>query len=122
MSEPFDRKAALRAYKDRRPRPGIYAVREVATGCAWAGSAQNLDTTRNGLWHALNAGRHQDRDLQAAWARLGEAAFEFVILEVLEEDPNPWALKETLKARQAEWARRLSSMLEWNPSPEPPCA
>jgi hypothetical protein len=108
MSEPFDRKAALRAYKDRRPRPGIYAVRELATGRAWAGAAPNLDTTRNGLWHALAAGRHLDRGLQAAWASLGEAAFEFVILEVIEEDLSPWALKETLKTRQVEWMRRLA--------------
>lgn len=108
MSEAFDRKAALRAYKERRPRPGIYAVRELATGRAWAGSAPNLDTTQNGLWHTLNAGRHLDRSLQAAWVRLGEAAFEFVILEGLEEELSPWVLKETLKARQAEWARRLA--------------
>ena len=111
MAEPFDRKAALRAYKERRPRPGIYAVRERATGRAWAGSAPDLDTTRNGLWHTLHAGRHLDRDLQAAWTRLGEAAFEFVILEVLEGELSPWALKETLKTRRAEWARRLAEAL-----------
>jgi len=108
MPEPFDRKAALRAYKERRPRPGIYAVRHIASGRAWAGSAQNLDTTRNGLWHALDAGRHLDRGLQAEWAREGEAAFEYVILEVLEEEMSPLVLKETLKARQAEWARLLA--------------
>jgi len=108
MPEAFDRKAALRAYKERRPRPGIYAVRHLASGRAWAGSAQNLDTTRNGLWHALAAGRHLDRGLQAAWAREGEAAFDYVILEVLEEEMSPLVLKETLKARQAEWARLLA--------------
>jgi hypothetical protein len=57
---------------------------------------------------ALEAGRHLDRGLQAAWAREGEAAFEYVILEVLEEAMSPLVLKETLKARQAEWARLLA--------------
>jgi hypothetical protein len=108
MPEPFDRKAAVRAYKERKPRPGIYAVRHLASGHAWAGAAQDLDTTRNGLWHALDAGRHLDRGLQAAWAREGEAAFEYVILEVLEEEMSSLVLKETLKARQAEWARLLA--------------
>ena len=108
MAEPFDRKAALRAYRERKPRPGIYAVRHLASGHAWAGAAQDLDTTKNGLWHALDAGRHLDRGLQAAWAREGEAAFEYVILEVLEEEMSPLVLKETLKGRQVEWARLLA--------------
>lgn len=108
MPEPFDRKAALRAYKERKPRPGIYAVRHTASGQAWAGAAADLDTTRNGLWHALDAGRHLDRGLQAAWARDGAGAFEYLILEVLEEEMGPLVLKETLKARQSEWARLLA--------------
>jgi hypothetical protein len=116
MTEPFDRKAALRAYKSRRPRPGIYAVRHLASGRAWAGAAPDLDTTKNGLWHALAAGRHLDRTLQAQWTRDGEAAFGFEILEVLEDETmSPLVLKETLKARQAEWARRLAE----RPAAEP---
>jgi hypothetical protein len=108
VNEPLDRKAALRAYKERKPRPGIYAVREVSSGRAWAGSTQNLDTTKNGLWLSLNAGRHLDRSLQANWKQLGEAAFEYVVLEVIEEDLGPLVLKETLKAKRAEWARMLA--------------
>lgn len=108
MDRPFDRKAALRAYKEMKPRPGIYAVRHLASGRAWAGANPNLDTTRNGLWHQLNQGRHLDRGLQAVWNQHGEAAFEFVILEVLEEEMSPLVLKETLKAKQAEWSALLA--------------
>jgi hypothetical protein len=108
MSGTFDRKAALRAYKDRRPRPGIYAVRHLATGRAWPGSAVDLDTTRNGLWLQLQQGRHLDRDLQTAWNQQGEAAFDYEILEVLEEDMSPLVLKETLKAKRSEWILRLA--------------
>ena len=103
MTAPFDRKAALRAYKERKPRPGIYAVRHLGTGRAWADAAVNLDTTKNGLWNTLNHGRHLHRELQAEWQTHGEAAFEFVELEVFEEEMSPLVLKETLKERKAVW-------------------
>lgn len=108
MDRSFDRKAAIRAYKERKPRPGIYAVRHRASGRAWAGASPNLDTTRNGLWHQLDEGRHLDRGLQAAWNQHGEAAFEYVILEVLEEEMSPLVLTETLKAKKSEWAALLA--------------
>lgn len=110
MTAPFDRKAALRAYKERKPRPGIYAVRHLATGRAWPDAAVNLDTTRNGLWNTLHHGRHLNRDLQAAWKEHGEAAFEFVELEVFEEEMSPLVLKETLKERKAAWGELLSDV------------
>lgn len=108
MAEPFDRRAARQAWKARRVRPGIYAVRHRATGRAWAGAANDLDATRNGLWHTLEDGRHLDRDLQAEWNRWGAEAFEYVVLEVLEDDLAPLVLKETLKERRAAWAGRLA--------------
>jgi hypothetical protein len=104
MSEPFDRKAALRAYKERKPRPGIYAVRHVETGCAWVDAALDLDTTRNGLWLRLEQGRHLDRGLQAAWNQHGGGAFEYVILEVIEAEMSPFLLKDTLITKKADWA------------------
>ncbi|GLH74123.1 hypothetical protein GETHLI_26250 [Geothrix limicola] len=107
MSGSFDRKAALRAYKERKPRPGIYAVRHRDSGQSWAGSSPNLDTTRNGLWLQLNQGRHLDEGLQVAWNQWGEAAFDYVLLEVFEEDMSPFVLKEVLKSKQIEWRRRL---------------
>ena len=109
MTAGFDRKSALRAYKERKVRPGIYAVREITSGRAWPGSAADLDATRNGLWHTLNSGRHLDKGLQAEWSRLGEERFEYVVLEVLEEEMTPLVLKETLKARKADWAGLLAS-------------
>lgn len=107
MESNFDRKAALRAYKERKVRPGIYGIRLKATGRTWPGSANDLDATRNGQWGTLNDGRHLVKDLQEAWNRLGEEAFEYVILEVLDEIESPLVRKETLKAKRAEWAARL---------------
>ncbi|HNX32349.1 MAG TPA: GIY-YIG nuclease family protein [Holophaga sp.] len=109
MPEPFDRKAALRAYKQRRPRPGIYAVKHVESGRAWPDSSPNLDTTKNGLWHRLDEGRHMDKTLQAEWDLWGPEAFEYTILEVVEEDMSPFLLKETLKSLKAQWVNRLGT-------------
>jgi hypothetical protein len=108
VNQPFDRKAALRAYKERKPRPGIYAVRHLASGRAWADASPDLDTTKNGLWLRLQQGRHLDRVLQAEWNRHGEAAFEYTFLEILEEEMSPFVLRETLKAKLAEWRRLLA--------------
>lgn len=109
MTTTTDRKAAIRAYKERKVRPGIYAVRDRETGRAWADSALDLDSRKNGLWHTLEDGRHLDKALQAEWNRLGAGRFEYVILEVLEEEMTPLVLKETLKARKAGWAQLLAA-------------
>ena len=109
MAEPFDRKAALRAYKLRKPRPGIYAVRHIESGRAWPDASPDLDTTKNGLWHRLEDHRHLDKALQSEWKLRGAEAFEYTILEVIEEDMSPLVLKETLKALKAAWVKRLSA-------------
>jgi hypothetical protein len=103
-----ERKAATKAYKARKPRPGIYAVRLKETGRCWVGSAANLDTTKNGLWITLNSGRHLDRTLQAEWDRLGETAFEYVILEALKEDVLPLAVKDLLREKKRVWTEKLT--------------
>lgn len=103
-----ERKAAIQAYKARKPRPGVYAVRLKATGRCFVGSTPNLDTTRNGLWGTLASGRHLDRGLQQAWNEHGEAAFEYVILEALKEDTLPLAVKDLLKEKKLAWAEKLA--------------
>jgi hypothetical protein len=56
----------------------------------------------------LNSGRHLDRALQEEWNKLGEAAFEYVILEALKEDVLPLAVKDLLKERKFYWAEKLA--------------
>ena len=103
-----ERKAATKAYKERKSRPGIYGVRLKASERCWVGSAQNLDTAKNSAWMTLNSGRHLDRSLQAEWTRLGEHAFEFVILETLKEDLLPLAVKDLLKEKKRLWAEQFA--------------
>lgn len=108
MSQASDRKAAIRAYKERKPRPGAYAVRHCASGRAWVDTTPNVDTRKNGVWNCLNEGRHLDKDLQAAWQIHGESAFVYEVLEVIEEPLEAVFLKDALKALKARWAERLA--------------
>lgn len=50
------RRAAVAAYKERKPEWGVFAVRCLATGQAWVGESRHLDTQQNGLWFALRHG------------------------------------------------------------------
>lgn len=107
MSPSFDRKAAIRAYKERKPRPGVYAVRHLASDRRWVDTAFDVDTRKNGLWNCLNDGRHLDKELQKAWRTYGESAFTYEVLEVIEEPTEPVFLKDALKALKIRWADRL---------------
>jgi len=55
MEGKLDRKAAVRAFKEPKVRSGIYGIRNTATGRTWAGSANDLDATRNGQWLTLES-------------------------------------------------------------------
>jgi hypothetical protein len=52
-------------------------------------SSPDLDTTKHGLWHRLEDNRHLGQALQSDWKLRGAEAFEYIILEVIEEDMSP---------------------------------
>ncbi len=101
-----DRKAAVAAYKERKALPGIYAIRCTATGEAWVGSAPDLATIQNRHWFALRQGGHTQPGLQQAWARHGEAAFEFTIVEAFAEPDSAPVSHSALRDRVRHWAER----------------
>jgi hypothetical protein len=103
------RKDAIREYKERPPNRGIFAIRHLATGRAWVGASLNLDATRNRAFFALRLGQHQDRVLQAEWKTHGEAAFQYEVLEKLEDDVLAMAIADQLKEKTREWASRLGA-------------
>ena len=55
-----DKKAAIAAWKKRKPAAGIFAVRCAASGRAWIGQTLNLDTIRNRVWFSLRVGSHSN--------------------------------------------------------------
>lgn len=105
------RKAAIAAYKERKPAYGVYAVICSATGETWVGQSRHLDTQQNGLWFALKHGSSPYRSLQAAWSLHGEAEFRFEELERLRDDFPVLTRSDELKRRQALWQARLQARL-----------
>jgi hypothetical protein len=103
------KKEAIRQYKERKPAPGIYAVRCPAAGRAWVGASRNLDATRNGLWFALRAGAHRDTSLQQEWTARGESAFTYESVEALPDDTPALSLPDVLKERRQHWLDALGA-------------
>ncbi|MFA7262533.1 MAG: GIY-YIG nuclease family protein [Caulobacter sp.] len=104
------RKELLAAYRERKPRPGVFAVRCAATGQVWVQATPNLDNCRNGVWFPLKIGSHPNKGLQAEWKAHGEAAFAFEEVEALEEeDLTAWELTSRLKSRERHWREALGA-------------
>jgi hypothetical protein len=103
------RKAAIAAYKERKPAHGVFAVICNATGEAWVGTSRHVDTQQNGLWFGLRMGTSPYASLQAAWSQHGEPEFRFEELDRLREDFPPIARAGELKKRQALWQARLQA-------------
>lgn len=100
------RKAALAAFRERRPAAGVYALR-CPSGRAWVGLSRNLEAVRNQLLFTLRQGGHPHRALQTAWRESGEAGLLFEEVERLDPDVEPIALDRILKARLDHWATAL---------------
>jgi hypothetical protein len=106
----IDRKAAIAAYKERKTRAGIFAVRCAATGQVWVGESRHVDTQQNGLWFSLKHGNYPNRALQAAWAAHGADAFGLEILECLpDEDLTPYLQGRLLQERGQDWRAQLAA-------------
>lgn len=104
-----DRKAAVAAYKEQPTAWGVYAVRCSASGEAWVGASNHVDTRRNGLWFGLGQGGSPFRDLQAAWTAHGADAFTFEVLERLPQDMPAFQRKDALEALAERWQVELGA-------------
>jgi hypothetical protein len=103
------RKAAIAAYKRRKPAVGIFAVRCAPAGKAWVGQTRDLDKVWNRIAFSLRTGADPRRDLQAAWNAHGAAGFAFEALETLDEEPLDHALQSALDERTAFWREKLGA-------------
>jgi hypothetical protein len=104
-----DKKAALAAYKERKPAPGIYGVRCAASDRQWVGAAPDLATIWNRLSFALRQGVAAPKSLQNAWASHGRESLSFEILERLNDEQLVFGRDRMLKERLAHWARQLGA-------------
>jgi hypothetical protein len=102
-----ERKAAIAAYKERKPALGVYAIICTATGEAWVGFSRRVDTQKNRIWFELGLGKSPQASLQAAWNQHGEREFRYEELERLREDFPELERDDELKRRQDLWRSRL---------------
>ena len=104
------RRELLAAYKEKKPRPGVFAVRCTATGQTWVQATPNLDNRQNGVWFPLKIGSHPNKGLQAEWKAHGAEAFVFEELEALDEDDlSGWELTSKLKSRERHWREVMNA-------------
>lgn len=108
MIDKARRTELLQQYADRDPPNGVFAVRNTVTGEVWVGHSRNVDKQKNGLWTRLAGGVCVNKDVQASWARHGEAAFRYEILEQLTET-DPHALQRLLPERASTWREQLKA-------------
>ncbi|MEO8597012.1 MAG: GIY-YIG nuclease family protein [Candidatus Solibacter sp.] len=109
MESKAERRDAARQFKTRKVAAGAYAVRCTATGMVWVGVSRNLDAARNSAWFSLRMDGHRVPSLQQAWNAQGEDAFQFEVLDTLDEDTHPMAVADLLKERKLAWVARLNA-------------
>ena len=102
-----EKRAAIAAYKERKPAFGVYAVICRATGQAWVGCSRHVDTQKNGVWFTLRMGNHRQAAMQQAFSAHGEDSFDFEELDRLREDYPEIGRMDELKRRQSLWTARL---------------
>ena len=64
---------------------GIYKIINVVNNKFYVGSAVNLRKRKSRHFSELRTGKHNNRHLLAAWAKYGERAFVFVVVEEVED-------------------------------------
>jgi hypothetical protein len=105
-----ERKAAVAAFRERKSEPGIYALVCRPSGEKWVGRAPDLATIWNRLSVALRMASTPHRSLQAAAREHGEAAFDFEVLERVDEpDASPALVGAILKRRLEHWRDELGA-------------
>lgn len=109
MESKAARKEAIRKFKERKPGLGVFAVRCTASGRVWVDASRNLEAAKNGSWFCLRNGSHRDQSLQEEWHAHGEAAFQFEILEKLDEDVHPLAVADLLSSARSRWIAQLGA-------------
>jgi hypothetical protein len=98
----------VRDYKQSFPPLGIYAVRCEAAGLLRLGASRNVDGMLNRIRFELATGLQRDAQLSQAWARHGEQAFCFEVLDRVRQRADPdFDYEAELQALLALWQAEL---------------
>jgi hypothetical protein len=109
MVDRNERKAAVSAYKERKPVAGVYAIRCAATGGEWVGAAPDLSTIWTRRSFGLRQGIEMNQALQSAWNAHGAESFAFRILEEIDLEQLPYGRERAFKEGVAHWREALGA-------------
>ena len=75
----------------------------------------DLDAARNRVWTVLrNGGEVQmDKSIAAEFRQHGEETFRYEILEKLDDDVAPMAIRDLLKEKKLHWLAQLGAKNIW---------
>lgn len=108
------KKAALAAYKARRPEMGVIALRCEATGETFLGISQDIPAGINGIRAKLGFGFHPNRHLLELWKQYGPEGFTFSTARALKyEDPGADHTAELEKLRETCLAEDPNAQKIW---------
>lgn len=104
----MDKAAIKRDYKETKQPMGLYAIRISQHDKIYIGFATNLQARFNRHKTELKFGSHRNQELQELWNSLGEQAFEFETLDVLEHKEDAQSKPdEELRTLAEMWAQKL---------------
>lgn len=104
------RKAAIRAYKERKTARGVFAMRCSETNSVWVDSAMDLEAAENRIWFALRlGGPHTEKSMLTEFQTHGRDKFTYKVLETLDQDVEPIALRDLLKEKKLHWMAQLGA-------------
>ena len=106
----MDRSEIKRAYKQTKRPMGVYRIKNSHNDRIFIGFAADLEARFNRHKAELRFGSHRNKELQQMWNALGEPAFEFEILDVLDHEEKTQAdPAEELRTLRDMWIQKLKS-------------
>jgi hypothetical protein len=102
-------------YKERKIVGGVYRVTNTQNGKFLLDHVANLKSAQNRFQFAVNLSGGFDYKLKKDWDEFGAAAFQFEVLEELEQhaDQTEIQFKEDLKTLEQLWRSNLDSSKEY---------
>jgi len=88
--------------EEQKQRAGIFAVRCMVSGEVWVSKTCDLEKRQEGVKFQLGLGGFSGKSVQAAWDAHGEAAFDFLELQEM-NDNDEAALCARLRDREGHW-------------------
>ncbi len=110
MTRP-DHRALRASYKQTPRKAGVYTIRCRLTDTNWIGTSLDLEKAPNRHWFTLKMGNHSCPSLQTAWNAHGPDAFDFEIVDTLDDDLSDMARDNLLKEKRNDWANKPGTVL-----------